>query len=76
MSTVLQQLASLSCCLVHLVKRSAQTDKRQANRHWKFVYQRDVLLPLSMVPLLLSFGGVRALSPPILGGDADTTSPN
>ena len=31
------------------------------NRHWKFVYQLDVLLLLSMVPLLLSFGGVRAL---------------
>ena len=31
--------------------------------------------PLSLVPLLLSFGGVRALSPPNLGGDVDTMCP-
>ena len=31
---------------------------------------------LSLIPLLLSFGGVRALTPPKLGGDVDTMSPD
>ena len=32
--------------------------------------------PIDLVPLLLSFGGVRAPSPPKLGGDVDTMSPD
>ena len=31
---------------------------------------------LSLIPLLLSSGGVRALTPPKLGGDVDTMSPD
>ena len=31
---------------------------------------------MSLIPLLLSLGGVRALTPPKLGGDMDTMSPD
>ena len=41
-----QQFVCLSCCLVHLVKRSVQTlEALSESRHWKFVYRLDVLLP-------------------------------
>ena len=47
-----------------------------ANCYWKFVYQLDVELTLFMVLLLLSYSGVRALSPPKLEGDVGIMSSN
>ena len=72
-TTAVRQFVMLPC---PSCEKECANCQALANRHWKFVYQLDVLLPLSMVPLLLSFGGVRALSPLKLGGDVDTMSPN
>lgn len=72
-TTAVCQFVMLSC---PSCPKECTNCRALANRHWKFVYPLDVLLLLSMVPLLLSFGGVRALSPLKLGGDVDTMSPN
>ena len=68
----------LSCCYVYLV---SFTMIRLAITYETPFFGRiqcrlvDALSPLSLVPLLSSFGGVRALSPLKLGGDVDTMSP-
>ena len=73
---VQQQYVFLSCGILYLVKGSVRTPKRYANRCWKFVYWLDVWLRL--VPGYVSFElwWSSALSPPKLGGDVDTMSPD
>ena len=74
MSTVPQQIVCLSCCLV-LSKGVYKPPRVNRIATGSLYIDQTCCYPMSLVPLLLNFGGVRALSTPKLGGDVDTMSP-
>ena len=73
-STYQRYYSSLSGChaVVSALSKGVYKHPRVKRIATGSLYIESMCYPLPLVPLLLSFGGVRALSPPNLGADVDT----